>query len=434
MKIESVSNTRKNIIATITAAEIAATKEGVAKRYVSQAKLPGFRPGKAPAALVAKNFAKSIAEETEAAVISKAYNAAMEELNKDTSCKLYGVIDVKKPEFKADADAEITFVCDVVPAFTLPEYKGIELKAESTEVTEEDVNATAERIRAQHAEFNKVETPAEKGDYVKVAYTGTLDGAAFPESVAVYGKQTSTWEEAGSEDGYGATIKEIAQAVVGMKAGDKKTVEVKFADDFAKDELKGKTAVYEVEALEVRQRKLPEMNEDFFKMMHVADEAEFRKQISEGMKSNKERQAQAAMRQEAVLKLSGLVDFELPEVAIERATQDIFAEFVNQQMQMGMKADDLLAKRDEVQGEAKEAAKTRVKAQILLGAIADAEKVEVNQQDLAQEVTRQAYATGQKPEKLVKELSKDRARLAELRESVRCSKALTLVVDAAKKA
>ncbi|MCR5183748.1 MAG: trigger factor [Opitutales bacterium] len=433
MKIETVSNTRKNVVVTIPASEILATSEGVTKRYVSQAKVPGFRPGKAPATLVAKNFAKSIAEETESAIVSKAYNECLKELEKDESCKLYGVIDLKKSEIKTDADADLTFVCEVVPAFALPEYKGIELKAESTDVSDEDVSATVDRIRSQHAEFNKVETPAAKGDFVKVSYVGTIDGAAFPESVAIYGKQSSTWEEAGSEEGYGATIKEISMAVVGMKEGDKKTVELKFADDFPKDELKGKNAVYEVEVLEVRQRKLPEMNEDFFKMMHVADEAELRKQVAEGMKSNKERQAQAAMRQEAVLKISGMVDFELPETALERATQDIFAEFVNQQMQMGMKADDLLAKREEVQGEAKEAAKTRVKAQILLGAIADAEKVEVTQQELAQEVARQAYASGQKPEKLVKELSKDRSRLAEIRESVRCSKALALIVDAAKK-
>jgi trigger factor len=260
---------------------------------------------------------------------------------------------------------------------------------------------------------------------------GKIDGAEFPEDLARYGKQTGTWEEAGSEEAFGASVKEIAAAVIGMKAGDKKEISVTFADDFAAEALRGKTAVYTLDVAEVRQRVLPELNEEFFKSVHVADEAEFKKQIREGLEANKKNAATAKTRENVINKLNELVDFELPQSAIDREAYNIFVEFANTQLRQGVKIEDIQAKRDELMENTKEAAKTRVKTQLILNAIAKVEDVKVEQADITARIQQEAYMSGMPAEKFVKELTKDRSRLMEMQANIRYNKALDVVVNAA---
>lgn len=426
-KIEDINTTRKAVTVVVPADVIENTQNKLFKEYASQARIPGFRPGKAPVSVVRQKYGKDLEKELTQRVVQEAYAAIRE--NKEI--EVYSLVDVKEPAIEVGKEAEIRFEIDVVPAFELPQYKGIEVPAEDLSVSDEDVEKAAESIRSQRAEFNKVETPAEKGDYVKLSYEGKIDGAEFPEDLARYGKQTGTWEEAGSEEAFGASVKEIAAAVIGMKAGDKKEITVTFADDFAAEALRGKTAVYTLDVAEVRQRVLPELNEEFFKSVHVADEAEFKKQIREGLESNKKNAATAKTREAVINKLNDLVDFELPQSAIDREAYNIFVEFANTQIRQGVKVEEIEAKRDELMENTKEAAKTRVKTQLILNAIAKVEDVKVEQADITTRIQQEAYMSGMPTEKFVKELTKDRSRLMEMQANIRYNKALDVVVNAA---
>lgn len=426
-KIEDINTTRKAVTVVVPADVIENAQNKLFKEYASQARIPGFRPGKAPVSVVRQKYGKDLEKELTQRVVQEAYAAIRE--NKEI--EVYSLVDVKEPAIEVGKEAEIRFEIDVVPAFELPQYKGIEVPAEDLSVSDEDVEKAAESIRSQRAEFNKVETPAEKGDYVKLSYEGKIDGAEFPEDLARYGKQTGTWEEAGSEEAFGASVKEIAAAVIGMKAGDKKEITVTFADDFAAEALRGKTAVYTLDVAEVRQRVLPELNEEFFKSVHVADEAEFKKQIREGLESNKKNAATAKTREAVINKLNDLVDFELPQSAIDREAYNIFVEFANTQIRQGVKVEEIEAKRDELMENTKEAAKTRVKTQLILNAIAKVEDVKVEQADITTRIQQEAYMSGMPTEKFVKELTKDRSRLMEMQANIRYNKALDVVVNAA---
>lgn len=426
-KIEDINPTRKAATVVVPADVIENAQTKLFKEYASQARIPGFRPGKAPVSVVRQKYGKDLAKELTQRVVQEAYAAVRE--NKEI--EVYALVDVKEPTIEVGKDAEIRFEIDVVPAFELPQYKGLEVPAEDLTVSDEDVEKAAESIRSQRAEFNKVETVAEKGDYVKLSYEGKIDGADFPEDLARYGKQTGTWEEAGSEEAFGASVKEIAAAVIGMKAGDKKEITVTFADDFAAEALRGKTAVYTLDVAEVRQRVLPELNEEFFKSVHVADEAEFKKQIREGLEANKKNAATAKTREAVINKLNELVDFELPQSAIDRESYNIFVEFANTQLRQGVKVEEIEAKREELMENTKEAAKTRVKTQLILNAIAKAEDVKVEQEDITTRIQQEAYMSGMPTEKFVKELAKDRSRIMELQANIRYNKALDIVVNAA---
>lgn len=426
-KIEDINTTRKAATVTVPADVIENAQNKLFKEYAAQARIPGFRPGKAPVSVVRQKYGKDLEKELTQRVVQEAYAAIRE--NKEV--EVYALVDVKEPAIEVGKEAEIRFEIDVVPAFELPQYKGIEVPAEDLSVSDEDVEKAAENIRSQRAEFNKVESAAEKGDYVKLSYEGKIDGADFPEDLVRYGKQTGTWEEAGSEEAFGASVKEIAAAVIGMKAGDKKEITVTFADDFAAEALRGKTAVYTLDVAEVRQRVLPELNEEFFKSVHVADEAEFKKQIREGLEANKKNAATAKTREAVINKLNELVDFELPQSAIDREAYNIFVEFANTQLRQGVKIEEIESKRDELMENTKEAAKTRVKTQLILNAIAKAEDVKVEQSDITTRIQQEAYMSGMPAEKFVKELTKDRSRLMEMQANIRYNKALDVVVNAA---
>lgn len=426
-QIEDINPTRKAATVVVPADVIENAQNKLFKEYASRARIPGFRPGKAPVSVVRQKYGKDLEKELAQRVVQEAYAAVRE--NKEL--EVYALVDVKEPAIEVGKEAEIRFEIDVIPAFELPQYKGLEVPAEDLSVSDEDVEKAAENIRSQRAEFNKVETPAEKGDYVKLSYEGKIDGAEFPEELSRYGKQTGTWEEAGSEEAFGASVKEIAAAVIGMKAGDKKEITVTFADDFTAEALRGKTAVYTLDVAEVRQRVLPELNEEFFKSVHVADEAEFKKQIRDGLETNKKNAATAKTREAVINKLNELVDFELPQSAVERESYNIFVEFANTQIRQGVKIEEIQEKRDELMENTKEAAKTRVKTQLILNAIAKVEDVKVEQSDITTRIQQEAYMSGMPTEKFVKELTKDRSRLMEMQANIRYNKALDIVVNAA---
>ncbi len=428
IKIEDVSSTRKTATVTVPASKISELRNKIISQYAAQARVPGFRPGKTPAAIIRQRYGKEIEKELLQNVVQEAYAGAREE----KSIEIYSLVDVGEPKIEDGRDAEIRLEIDIVPAFTLPEYKGIEVPAADTSVSDADIAAAVEGLRKQRAEFKKIDDAASAGDYVKLSYEGKIDGEAFPEIASVYGKQTGTWEEAGAEDALGASVKEIAAALVGMKAGDKKEITVTFAADFVNEALRGKTAIYTLDVAEVRQRVLPELDEKFFKSLQVADEAEMKKQVRDGLEANKKNAARSKTRETIIAKLNEMVDFDLPQSAIDRESQNIFYEFANSQLRQGVKLEEIEAKRDELLDDTKDAAKTRVKTQLILNAIAKAEGVKVEDADITNRIRQEAYISGMEPDKFAKELTKNRSRIIEMQANIRYNKALDIVVNAAK--
>lgn len=429
IKIEDINATRKAATVTVPASVIEEQQNKLLGNFAAHARVAGFRPGKAPVSIIKQKFGKELADELAEAVRREAFSAVREDKNID----LYALADVNEPEIVVGQPVEIRFEIDVVPAFELPEYKGLEVAKSDLDVSEDEINETIKNLRSQRAEFNKVEKAAEKGDYVKLSYEATIDGKPLAEvapDAAIYGKQTNTWEEAGADETFGATVKEIVSALVGMKAGDKREITATFPEDFSAESLRGKTAVYTVEIAEVRERVLPELNEEFFKSLHVKDEEDLRKQVREGLETRKKNTATSKKREELINTLNGKVDFELPETAVERESYNIFVEFANMQLRQGVKAEEIEAQREELMKNTKDAAKTRVKTQLVLRAIAKKEDIKIERDDIMKRISQEAYMSGQPADKFIKELTKDRARMAELESNILFNKALDLVVAA----
>lgn len=428
IQIEDVNTTRKNITVSLTADEIAAEEKAILQQFALQAKLPGFRPGKAPVAMIRKRYAKEIRDEVNRKVVTAAY----QELGKDKTINLYGVVDIEGAEVALDSEANIKFIVDLQPEFELPEYKGVTIHKYPEIIDESKVDEVIDRIRTQRAEYNKVERAVVKTDYVKISYEGKLDGQLIAElapDAKMYGTQEVTWEEAGAENSPG--IQSVIQGVMGMNVGDKKTVEETFPADFEVEALAGKTATYDVEVLEVRECVLPEIDEKFLESLNVKTIEEFRDSVKERLLSQKTQENQDHMRKQLINALTDKVDFQLPASAVESHTQRLVAEHMQHYMEKGVTQEQFEENKETLLASAEKAASRDIKTRFLLAKIADAEGIKVEEKDLQERFLQEAYMTRTKPEQLMKELRKDRARVDEMRRACLLNKTLEFLLGTA---
>ena len=293
IKIQETNPTRRSITVTIPAADVTSTEQEVLKGFTREASLPGFRPGKAPAAIVRAKYGKNIADEVSQRLLARGY----EKIREEKGFIVYSLADVQKDETAAAGkDVVIRYEVDVVPEFKTPNWSTIRIEREAVKVTDADVEEHLQKIREQRARYEKTEEPAAKGDYVRLGYQGTINGqpiASLDAEAKGFAGAESTWEEAGSESEI-VSIPSLNQAVIGKKAGDEAKAEYTFPATHEREALRGKTATYAITISEVRRKNLPAIDEAFFKSVGVADEKELRDQLQQGITNAKEQAAETA--------------------------------------------------------------------------------------------------------------------------------------------
>jgi trigger factor len=245
----------------------------------------------------------------------------------------------------------------------------------------------------------------------------------------IYGEQKNTWEEAGKHE-YG--IKAISEGVVGMKKGDKKTVVMEFDKKFEVKELAGKKVSYELEVLEVREKKLPEMNEEFFKNAGVKDEAELKAKVKESLENRAKEEQEQSKRRQVGDALIASAKFSLPESLLEGESSQILKELMDENARNGVSEEELQKRQKEMLSAAKDAAEKRVRLRLILREIVKTEKLELSEEDFQRWIMSEAMRHQTSPDKIVKELQGDRERTSNLVQSLKLARAMQLVMDAAK--
>ena len=405
--------------------EVEAEAAKLLGEFSHSVKIQGFRPGKAPASLIQKRYGKELESELNRKVTSEAYEKSL----KDSKLDIYNVVSVDDAKFSPGKDGKVEITVDVNPSFNLPEYKGIPTEVSFADVDETEVENAIEEIRKQRSDFKEVTRDIKKGDFVKVSYEGKIGKQQIAEIVPeqhIFGKQENTWEEAGADNDMG--VKAVVDGVIGMKVGDKKNAEMKFPKEHAVEELKGKKAEYTMEVHEVRERVLPELNEEFLKQLHVENLEQFRKQINDELKHRKEQEINQSLRFQITEALDKRIEFPLPESAIEFEAAGIFNDIVNQNRQRGMPDSEFQKHEEEIRTNAKSTAAHRVKLQIILGRIAKEEKIEIKNEDIQSHIMAEAMQTGTKPEQILKELQKSRGQMMAIQKSIIYNKTLEYLV------
>ena len=429
IQIQDVSSSRKSIVVNFDATEVANEYKTVIREVAQQAKIPGFRPGKAPLNLLLKQYGKAVSEEFKQKIVGKAYRDGIKESKLD----VIQVVNVQEGDIAPDKFAGIIITVDIRPSFELPDLSGIAVTATPVEPSEAEIAAAVDAIRSERTDFKIVDRAAQKSDYVKLSYEGNVAGKPILELAPdkqLYGKVPQTWEEVEGENE--GIIPTLGKQLAGLKPGDKKDLTITFPADFAPvPALAGLEATYAVEVLEIRERVLPELNEEFFKSNQVADLAGLQAKVGNNLKARKNHENDSNKRRQVVEALSAKIDFPVPESLVEQETQSVLRQFIEENQRRGVSMDQFTKDKAQLIDGAKKAAHSRVKTQLILARVAEQEKLSVDAADIDAYLYRQSMQTGTKPDKLVKELTNNRDRLHAVQQSIIFDKALDLLVSKA---
>lgn len=401
------------------------TQKQVVGEFSRQVRIPGFRPGKAPPNIILRKYARDVAGELERKSIAEAY----EEMVENGRLQICSVVELEPGEIKVGQPAEITFLVDVEPEFTLPEYKGISVMVPPSQVSEEEVDRILHTLRSQRAEFKEKDGPAEDSDYVQVSYEGRLEGRPLEEIAPdqpLFARQSQTWEEASAERG---DFPGLAKQLIGLAAGDEKEITVDFDGDFEIEALRGKSVQYDVKVTEIREKVLPELDEDFLAAFEVESVELLKHSIRADLTDRKEKERRRIMREQVLNFLGDKTSFDLPQSAVDEESEYLFQTMLEFRHNAQEAEDDPAEVEAGLREDAVAEARRRVKINRVLRKIAEIEHIQPEEKDYQNFIIKEAMQTRQMPEKIAKAINKDRSRLRAMQESIVFNKTLDFLVE-----
>lgn len=354
------------------------------KKVSTKVTVPGFRKGKVPRSLFEARYGvESLYQDALDILLPDAYVEAVQET---------GIVPVDRPEVDVEQMAKgqaLKFTAKVIvkPEVELGDYKGIEVPAQTSEVTAEDIETELKQLQQRHAELVAVEEgAAENGDMTVIDFEGFVDGVPFEGGKA---------EKYSLELGTNSFIPGFEDQVVGLAIGGDKEIEVTFPEDYHSEDLKGKQAVFKVKLHEIKRKNLPELDDEFAKDVSEFETLEeFKQDIEKRLKDRKEQDNRREKENLVVEKASEAATVEIPEAMIASEVDQMFQEFANRLQTQGMNLDlyyQFSGQNEEVlKGQMQGDAEKRVRNNLVLEAIAKAENIEVNDTEVDEEVQKMA--------------------------------------------
>jgi trigger factor len=370
----AVATCRRELDLEIPADEVSKAVERVAKDFAKVARVPGFRPGKAPITLIRRRFADDIKGEVLQSLVPEHIERAVNEQ------KLTPVSQpqVQTLDFNEGQPLKFKAVFEVLPEFELGNYKDLQLEMPAMEVGDEDVNKTLEEMRERAAAFAPAEGRAvEDGDYVQLKLTGTPEGGGEPLQA------DSVLCHIGAEE----TMAPFNENLRGVNIGDHKDFDVDYPADYPDAKLAGKTYHYSVDVLGIKTKKLPEINDEFAKDVSEATTLdELKKKIREGLEHQRDHKHKDLLREKVLNEIVKLHDFPVPQSLVEHQMDVRLERVVRSLAQQGV--DPRAVNIDWVSLRQRNAdrAKDDVKAELIVDRIATAENIDVTEEEVEHEL------------------------------------------------
>ena len=424
--IENVAPCRKLLKVDVDAKAVDETYEKITTEFMRGVKLPGFRPGKVPKAIIEKNFAKDVENEVRRRIVNDSYKQAL----KDHQLHVVGAPEVKEGSFTRSQNFTFDITVETAPDFELPDYKGLPVKKEIRTVNEADVDRALNVLRERMANYNDVERPAKDGDIVVVNYTGTSEGRPltdFAPTARGLMHQENFWMEIKP----GHFVPGFTEQLVGTSTGDKRTINVTFPNDFMTQQLAGKAAVYEVEVVQVKAKVLPEQNDDFAKQWGAESFEKLKEGVRKDLEAELAQKTRQSIRGQLIQSLTERVQCELPESLVQGETRNLIYNIVAENQQRGIEREKIEEKKDAIFGYANQSAKQKLKEAFLLGRIAEKENIRVTREELMRAILNISQQREMKPEKFIKEMEKNNG-IARLQEDILLMKVVDFLEQNAK--
>jgi trigger factor len=388
---------RRELELEIPAEEVSKASEKVAKEFAKMARVPGFRPGKAPLSLIKRRFAEDIKSEVLQNLVPETVEKAV------TEQKLSPVSQpqVDKLEFKEGEPVKFRASFDVLPEFTLANYKNLEIEMPEMNLTDDDLNKALAEMQQRAAAFTPVEGRAvQNDDFVQVKLNGTPEGGGEPlqaESVLCH---------VGAEE----TMEPFNENLSGASVGDHKDFDVNYPADYPDPKLAGKLFHYSVDVLGIKTKKLPELNDEFAKdVSDAASLEELKAKIRESLEHERDHRQKDLQREKVIGELVKLHDFPVPESLVEHQMDVRLERVVRSLAQQGVDPRAVNVDWVTLRKRQEDRAKDDVKAELVIDRIATEEKIEVTDEELDHEIEHMAGHSGESAEAIRARLTKQGA-------------------------
>lgn len=395
--------------------------EAVTAQYRRLARIPGFRPGHAPASIVRRHFKEDIRNEVVQTLLPKYFENAV----KDKKFSVIGRPHFDGLKFEEDSPLTCTATFEVLPEFELRDYKGLEVEEGPTGVTEGDLTQTLKDLQQRAATFEPVEDrPAQDGDYVTVNYRGveSSDPASKPLEA-----NDAMVHLAGE-----GTVPAFTENLRGAKPGDVREFEVTYPEEYNTKDLAGKTLSYHVEVLSLKKEVVPELDDEFAKSVsEFKTLEELKAKVSENLAARKKHDVEAASKRNLLDQLVSAHSFPLPETLVQSQIDARLESFLSRLISQGIDPRTVGIDWEKLRDEGRPEAEKDVRGSLILEKVAEAELIEVSEEEVDELVRDVAQERHEAPAAVKTRLTRDNE-LSRIKRRLRNQKALDLIYQNAK--
>lgn len=327
VSVETTGNIDRKMTVAVPAEQIDKEVDKRLRGMTGRVRIDGFRPGKVPFTVVKKRYEESVRYE----VVEKLLGSSFQDAASQQNLRVAGLPEIDLKTMEAGKDLEFVASFQVYPEITIAGVETLSITRPVTEISDADLDKMIDIIRKQNQEWQEVERAAATGDMVKVDFDGSVDGEAFEGGAAT---------DYSVELGAGRMLKDFEEGLVGMKAGEEKTIDVAFPEDYHADNLKGKTAQFKLSMKQVRDSVLPEVNADFIQKFGVESGTvdDFRAEVKKNMQRELDNAIKTQLKQQVMDGLAELHAIDIPKSLVTDEIRYIREEF---SQNTGSQADNL---------------------------------------------------------------------------------------------
>ncbi|MDI9562466.1 MAG: trigger factor [Pseudomonadota bacterium] len=371
MKVDVVDVDRvtKKIEVEVPADKITEITENIYGELKRQAKIKGFRPGKIPKSILTTYYKDYIEDELKRRVIEGTMSEVLSEAN---------VKPVTEPiaDFVEDGDRFVyTLLCEVFPDIEISSYKGVEVEVDAIRVTDDDIDKRIEQMKELYAEMipREADSGARKGDFIIVKYKGYLDGRPMKD---VYSEAYPL------ELGTSQLMPEFESAIYDMKKGEIKNVDVAFPDDYQLKDIAGKTLLFEIEIKDIREKRLPDLNDDFAKDVNFENVEKMKESLKAEIEKEKLNSRKQFISNKIMEMLTSNIDIQVPKRLLAKHTEAMLEEAKTRFNTEHFTEEDLKAFQGNIRADFEKKAAERIKSDIILARIAEIEGIKLEDDDV----------------------------------------------------
>ena len=412
----------------IPADTVNAQREQIVKGYASKARVQGFRPGKAPRAIIVKRFEKEITEELNGVLINDAFDQALHQ-------ESLSVLDFGVPEdMTTQADGSITFVSKLTlaPEITLPDYKGITVTVPPLAVPDAEVEAQLTALQERFADFKDIEgRPADMGDFAVIDYTSSIEGKPTEEFL---GKSAGYLT---GREGFWVRLDEksflpgFAEQLKGISAGESRDITLTMPEDFPVSDVANRELVFHTTVKEIKEAILPALDDELAARLAPGKTIEdIRNIVRENMAGERDRKISDLKVAQIVEHFNAQVNFELPDELVTQETQSQADSMVKRGIQSGMSEEEIESQQAEIIASAGDQAVANLRTNFILQEIARVEGISVTDSELVNHLAQIASSRKIAPKKFIRDMQRQ-GRLSSIRSSMNIGKTIDFLVEQA---